>query len=97
MLQLVCRFRSQGMQWPLRAGDTVELRRLGESDPLLSFPAELLIELVLAKFNDLEILDAMKHGTGLRRPLARALTAPTLNEQRRLARRSRRDAPNAPR
>jgi hypothetical protein len=77
------------MQWPLRAGDTVELRRLGESDPLLSFPAELLIELVLAKFNDIEMLDAMKHGTVLRRPLARTLPEPTLKEQRRLQRRKR--------
>lgn len=89
MLELVIRFRSQGMQWPLRPGDTVEVRQCGYPDALMTIQADLLIELVMLKVRDLEMLDAMKNGTQLRKPLAVIAAAPNLKEQRRLQRRKR--------
>jgi hypothetical protein len=93
VLELVIRFRSQGMQWPLRAGDTIEIRQFGNPIAVATIQADMVIELVLHKLRDLEMLDAMKHGTPLRKSLARMdaeRPALDIKAQRRRARRSRR-------
>lgn len=98
MFELVIRFRSQGMQWPLRPGDVIEVRHIGNPTPILSFPADVVIELVMMKVRDIEMLDAMQHGTVPRKPLA-ALPPADLKakgkDRRRAARRSRRPSAGA--
>lgn len=85
MIELVIRFRSRGMAWPLGANDTVEVR---EGDRTLTIPGELLIEILAHYFRAIELQHHMVNGTIPRRPLAPA-TTPDLLEQRRLARRGR--------
>ena len=56
---LVMFFRSQGVQWPLRSGDTVRVRRYGET--LGEISADLLIDLVVHHFRSLHLQERLRH------------------------------------
>ena len=86
MIELVIRFRSQGMSWPLRVGDTVEVR---EGDARIEFPGELVLEIIQHYYRAIELQQHLVNGTVPRKPLAPASTVDVL-ERRRLARRTRR-------
>lgn len=45
-IRLWCRFRSQGVQWPLRAGDEIEIRDESGLDTIGVLEAELVIDLI---------------------------------------------------
>ena len=87
-IELVIRFRSQGTSWPLRVGDTVEIR---EGTQRLEIQGELVLEIITHYFRAIELQQHMVNGTLPRKPLAPAST-PDLFERRRLDRRSRRRA-----
>ena len=82
------RFRSQGTSWPLRVGDTVEIR---EGTQRLEIQGELVLEIICHYFRAIELQQHMVNGTLPRKPLAPSST-PDLFERRRLDRRSRRRA-----
>lgn len=60
MIALWCRFRSQGMQWPLRPGDTVEVRRDGVS--VGELPAEFVIDLIAHHLYGLRLQEQFRDG-----------------------------------
>ena len=88
MIELVIRFRSQGTSWPLRVGDTLEIREDGQR---LEIKGELVLEIITHYFRAIELQQHMVNGTLPRKPLAPSST-PDLFERRRLDRRSRRRA-----
>ena len=93
MIEVEFWYRSQGLRWPLRAGDAVILR--DGTEVLLQLEAELVIELLVMHFRNLQLADHLRAGTAPRRSLAKILSsrpeAPTkdLLEARRLKRRKR--------
>ena len=88
MIELVIRFRSVGTSWPLRVGDTLEIREDGQR---LEIKGELVLEIITHYFRAIELQQHMVNGTLPRKPLAPSST-PDLFERRRLDRRSRRRA-----
>ena len=70
MFELQCFFRSQGVQWPLRAGDTCWLRRRGGGDET-KIPAEVVINLtVLYQSYGLRFQEQRRSSLPARKPLA---------------------------
>ena len=94
MIELVCFFRSQGVQWPLRRGDTVRIRR--GHDDLGELPADLVIELVAYHLYGLQLQVRMRDGVLIeppRKPPALMSRGPIpldVQEARRVRRRGKR-------
>ena len=65
-------FRSQGTQWGLRPGDAVEL--YDGPEMLVRVEAELVIELLVMHFRNLQLSEHLRTGTAPRRSLAKMLS-----------------------
>lgn len=93
MIEIVFLYRSRGWQWPLRPGDAVELR--DGTEVLIQIQAELLIELLIMHFRNLQLAEHLRAGTKPRRSLAKIMSnaaepsTKTLLEARRHKRRKR--------
>lgn len=98
-LVLVCVFRSQGVRWPLRPGDTVEVWN-DKHEHLGELAADLVLDLIAHHFHGLSLTELMRRATK-QEPLPPPREMPKraipikVQEQRRLKRRYPKRPPRA--